>query len=73
MSVEERNRKYKLYRGDCWQHLRNIIIDAMAATGDAVVKEKLRDDLAEFSSFERIDPEGGCVIIGAFNQFHHGR
>ena len=72
MSIEERNRKYKLYRGDCWQHLRNIIIDAMAAKGDEVVKQKLSDDLAEFSSYERVDPTGGCVIIGAFKQFHHG-
>ena len=24
MSEEERDRKYKTYRGDCWQHLRNI-------------------------------------------------
>lgn len=30
MGVEERNRKYMVYRGDCWQHLRNIIVDAMA-------------------------------------------
>eukprot|EP00966_Prymnesium_polylepis_P040002 928830-Prymnesium_polylepis.1 len=31
MTEEERDAKYKVYRGDCWQHLRNIIIEAMAA------------------------------------------
>ena len=29
LSTEERNRKYKVFRGDCWQHLRNIVIEAM--------------------------------------------
>ena len=72
MSVDERNAKYRVFRGDCWQHLRNIIIDAMAAKGDALVKEKLQDDLVKFSSFERVDPEGGCVIRGCFKQFHAG-
>ena len=72
MSEEERNRKYKVFRGDCWQHLRNIMIDAMAAKGDEVVKAKLRDDLAEFSAYERVEPEGGCVIRSAFKQFSPG-
>ena len=31
MTEEERERKYKTYLGDCWQHRRNIIIEAMAA------------------------------------------
>jgi hypothetical protein len=30
MTEEEREAKYKTYRGDCWNHLRNIIIQAMA-------------------------------------------
>ena len=72
MSDEERDRKYKVYRGDCWQHLRNIMIDAMAAKGDEIVKEKLRDDLAEFSAYERIEPEGGSIIRSSFKQFSAG-
>ena len=35
MTEEERERKYKTYLGDCWQHLRNIIIEAMAAAANA--------------------------------------
>lgn len=30
MPEEERDRLYRVYRADCWQHLRNIIIQAMA-------------------------------------------
>ena len=45
----------QVYRGDCWQHLRNIMIDAMAAKGDEIIKERLTDDLSEFHARERID------------------
>ena len=74
MSAEERNKKYKVYRGDCWQHLRNIMIDAMAKTGNDYVKDipAVSDSLEEFSKFERIEVEGASVIRAAFKQFHHG-
>ena len=44
----------------------------MAAAANASVKATLDDELDEFSSFERIDPDGSCVIRAAFKQFHHG-
>ena len=72
MGSDERDEKYRVYRGDCWQHLRNIVIEAMAKAGDAHVKEKLEDDLADFSSFERIEVDGSSVIRASFKQFHHG-
>ena len=74
LSVEERNRKYAVYKGDCWQHLRNIIIDAMAETANTHVKniESVSDSLAEFAKFERIEVDGGNVIRGVFRQLHHG-
>jgi hypothetical protein len=72
MSVEERNEKYRIHRGDCWQHLRNIIIDAMAVKGNELIKAALEDDLTEFSSYERIEVDGSSVIRGAFKHFHHG-
>ena len=34
MTDEQRDRKFKSFRGDCWQHMRNIVINAMAAKGD---------------------------------------
>ena len=48
------------------------IIEAMAAAANASVKATLDDELDEFSSFERIDADGSCVIRAAFKQFHHG-
>ena len=48
------------------------MIGAMATKAGEVVKAAVEDSLSEFSSFERIDPEGGSVIRGAFKQFHHG-
>ena len=48
------------------------MIDAMAAKGDELVKDKLADDLAEFAPQERVQPDGSSMIIGCFKQFHHG-
>ena len=72
LSDEERDRKYKTYRGDCWQHMRNIVIDAMAAKGDEMLRLEVADDLATFSAFERIEPDGGSMIHACFKHFHHG-
>jgi len=72
MSTEERNAKYKVYRGDCWQHLRNIIVSAMATKGDQLVNEWVSESLEFFSSYERVDPKGGGVIRASFKDFHHG-
>ena len=44
MTEEERERKYKTYLGDCWQHLRNIIIEAMAAAANASARAAVSSD-----------------------------
>ena len=74
MSTEERNKKYKVFRCDCWQHLRNIIIDAMAHKADEIVKATpaVAECLELFSSFERVDVDGSSAIRACFKQFHHG-
>lgn len=72
LSEEERARKYQVHTCDCWQHLRNIIIEAMASACNETVKAAVEDDLAEFSSYERIDPEVMSLIRACFKQFHHG-
>lgn len=71
LTEEERNAKYRVYRGDCWQHLRNILIAAMATAGNEYVKGLVQDDLDTFSSFERIEVNETNLIRGAFKQFHH--
>ena len=72
MSTEERNEKYMVYRGDCWQHLRNIIVSAMATKGDELIGDWLAESLEVFSSYERVDPKGGGVIRACFKDFHAG-
>jgi hypothetical protein len=71
LSEEERGRKYQTYRGDCWQHLRNIVIEAMAAKGDELLRQEVSDDLAVFSAVERIQPDAGSMIHACFKHFHH--
>ena len=57
MRDEERERKYHTYRGDCYQHLRNIIVDAIAAKGDELLRTEVSDDLSLFGAFDRIEPD----------------
>ena len=40
MTEEERDAKYKTYRGDCWNHMRNIIIQAMATVSEIAIRNR---------------------------------
>jgi hypothetical protein len=72
MSVEERNAKYCFYKADCWQHLRNIMIKAMAQASSSFLKDALSESLEQFIAIERIEVDAEAVIRAAFKQFHHG-
>jgi len=48
--------------GDCMQHLRNIMLDAMSAAATAHLKEVLEDSPADFSSFERMSTDAMQLI-----------
>ena len=73
MSEAERERKCTAFIGDCHQHLRNIIINAMAIAATAHLKEKLEDDLAEFSSFDRMSVDGMDLIRAIWKEMHPGQ
>ena len=55
MSEDARTTSCKAYIGDCHNHLRNIIVNAMATSATDLLKNALEDDLAEFSSFDRME------------------
>ena len=72
MSEEERAAKGKVYVGQCHAHLRNIIINAMAARGTESLKNELSESLAEFSSFDRMSVDGNDLIRAVFKELHEG-
>ena len=72
MSEEERTVSCKACIGDCHDHLRNIIIKAMATGATEMLKDSLEDDLAEFSSFDRMSVDGMDLIIASFKELHPG-
>ena len=72
MSVGEREVKCKAYLGDCHQHLRNIIINAMSLKATSYLKEQLGDDLEQFSAYDRMSVDGNDLIRAVFNEFHAG-
>ena len=72
LSEPQREKKCKTFTGDCQSHLRNIIINAMSIKATEHLKEQLGDDLAEFSSFDRMSVDGGDLIRAIFKEFHAG-
>lgn len=72
MSECEREKKCKTYVGDCHQHLRNIIINAMSIKATEYLKSELSESLAEFSSFDRMSVDGMDLIRAIFKELHKG-
>jgi hypothetical protein len=72
MSEAERDTTCKAYLGDCHQHLRNIIINAMALKATEHLKVELSEDLSEFSSFDRMSVDGMDLIRAVFKELHAG-
>jgi hypothetical protein len=70
MTEEEQQRKVKCHLGDCHDHLRNIIIKAMAGEATTFLKDRLEDSLDEFSSFDRMSVDGMDLIRAACKELH---
>lgn len=70
LSEQERGEKVANYQGDCYQHLRNILINAMAAGATDFLKDELADSLSEFSSFDRMSADGMDLIRAICNELH---
>lgn len=70
MDENEREGKYNVWLGDCHQHIRNIIINAMAHGATEHLTTKLASDLSDFSSFDRMSVDGMDLIRAVFKEFH---
>lgn len=73
MSEDQRADKATALGGDCWQHMRNIMLDAGSAVANIFLKDALEDSLDEFSVHERISTDLMQLIRAAYKQFHHGK
>ena len=72
MSEAERERVSTSFIGDCHQHLRNILINAMSIAATDMLKDTLEDDLAEFSAFDRMSVDGMQLIRAIYKEMHPG-
>jgi hypothetical protein len=72
MSDTQRDDKCKVYVGQCHQHLRNIIVNAMQAAATQALTEELQDSLAEFSSFDRMSADVNDLIYAIWKALHAG-
>ena len=72
LTEEQQAAKCRVYIGQCHQHLRNIIINAMQLKATESLKEKLRDSLAEFTSFDRMSVDVNDLIRAIYKELHGG-
>jgi hypothetical protein len=54
LSEAEQEAAVRTHAHHCWQHIRNIFLSAMTKAQSAHVKEALQEELASFSSYERM-------------------
>ena len=73
MSEAEREKVCTSFIGDCHDHLRNIIINAMSISATDMLKDTLADDLDEFSSFDRMSVDGMDLIRAIYKEMHPGQ
>jgi hypothetical protein len=71
LSNDERNAKTRTYVGDCMQHLRNILLDAMTGAATSHLASELEESLKAFSSFERMSTDIMQLIRALYKQLHH--
>lgn len=57
MSDAEKQKSTTSYVGDCMQHIRNILIDAMANSAASMLKDELQESLEAFAAYERMSTE----------------
>lgn len=67
MDDAERKMTTTCYVGDCMQHIRNILIDAMAAAAATLLKDELKDSLEAFSAYERMSTDPMQLIRAVRN------
>jgi len=70
LSNAERTARSRVYEGDCMQHLRNVVLDAMLAAATAHLKGELEESLDAFSSFERMSTDPMNLIRAVHKEFH---
>jgi hypothetical protein len=70
MDATQRQVATRAYVGDCTQHLRNILLDAMSRAASSLLKEELQESLEAFSSYERMTTEPIGLIRAVYKEFH---
>ena len=70
MGEVERGEKCANYQGDCYQHLRNILIGALSDGATNHLKDELADSLEDFSSFDRMSTDAMDLIRAIYKELH---
>lgn len=71
MDEAEQQAAVRTYHIDCWQHMRNIFLEAMSAAMAQHVQQELQPELDTFSAWERMSTDFSQLLRASFKEFHH--
>lgn len=71
LSEGEKTQAKYVVVGDCYQHLRNILLDHMSHEATAQLKDDLGTSLEAFSSFERMSTDPNQLVRAVYKELHH--
>ena len=72
MTEQEQAHATRVHQLECWQHMRNIFLNAMSSEMSAHVAGEMKPWLDTFSLWERISTNFTDLLRGAYKEFHHG-
>ena len=72
MGEKEQAHATRVHQLECWQHMRNIFLNAMSSAQAAHVEAELKPWLDTFSAWERMSTKFDALLRAAYREFHHG-
>ena len=72
LTAQEQEAAVRCHAHHCGNHIRNILLAAMSVGQKTLVQEELKDELANFCSFERVTMAFDDLLRQDYKEFHHG-
>ena len=72
MSEAEQAHAARVHKLNCWNHLRNIFLNPMSKAQADLVAEELKEELEQFTAWERMSTSFDQLLRSSYKEFHRG-
>jgi hypothetical protein len=73
MSEAEQAHAARVHKLNCWNHLRNIFLNPMSKAQADLVAEELKEELEQFTAWERMSTSFDQLLRSSYKEFHRGK